>query len=46
MDVPRQFVFGGSSEGEPWWALGEITAKLLAPLGYADRCHRERGDLQ
>jgi TRAP-type uncharacterized transport system substrate-binding protein len=31
---PRSFVFGGSTIGEPWWVLGEITQRLLAPLGY------------
>jgi TRAP-type uncharacterized transport system substrate-binding protein len=34
MSVPKQFVFAGSSQGEPWWVLGEVTARLLAPLGY------------
>jgi hypothetical protein len=34
MSVPKQFVFAGSSQGEPWWALGEVTARILAPLGY------------
>lgn len=27
-------VFAGSSTGEPWWAIGRITADLLAAEGY------------
>jgi TRAP-type uncharacterized transport system substrate-binding protein len=34
MSVPKQFVFAASSEGEPWWVLGQVTARALAPLGY------------
>lgn len=26
--------FAGSSVGEPWWVLGDVTRKLLEPLGY------------
>ena len=30
----RQLVFAGSSLGEPWWAIGRITAALLEPEGF------------
>lgn len=34
MSVPKQFVFAATVEGEPWWVIGEVTARILAPLGY------------
>lgn len=34
MTSPAHFVFAGSSVGEPWWTVGEVTARVLAPLGY------------
>ena len=34
MAVPQSFVFAGSSVGEPWYVLGEVTARVLAVHGY------------
>ena len=33
MAEPRSFVFAGSSVGEPWYVVGEVTTRLLEPLG-------------
>src|SRR5579859_4790771 len=33
----KQLVFGGAGPGTPWGTLGEVTARVLKPLGYAVR---------
>ena len=33
-DSGKQLVFAGSTVGEPWWAIGRITADLLRPEGF------------
>lgn len=32
--VPSEFTFAGSSYGEPWWVIGDITRRLLEPHGF------------
>jgi TRAP-type uncharacterized transport system substrate-binding protein len=34
MPVKKSLKFAGSSVGEPWWVLGDVTRTLLEPLGY------------
>src|ERR687886_681211 len=37
----KQLTFGGAGPGTPWGTLGEITARVLAPLGYQVRVEPE-----
>ncbi|GAA1881498.1 TAXI family TRAP transporter solute-binding subunit [Asanoa iriomotensis] len=32
--MSKSLKFAGSAVGEPWWVLGDITRRLLEPLGY------------
>lgn len=32
--MSKSLKFAGSSVGEPWWVVGDVTRRLLAPLGY------------
>ena len=37
----KQLVFGGAGPGTPWGTLGEVTARVLEPHGYAIRVDPE-----
>src|SRR5919198_415710 len=37
----KRLTFGGAGPGTPWGTLGEITARVLAPLGYQVRVEPE-----
>jgi TRAP-type uncharacterized transport system substrate-binding protein len=37
----KQLVFGGAGPGTPWGTLGEVTARVLRPYGYAIRVDPE-----
>ena len=37
----KQLVFGGAGPGTPWGTLGQVTTRVLEPLGYAVRVESE-----